>query len=282
MQIIEYCKLWMRVLKRKGFIYKDHTRPQKLGDKILLLANGPSARLYDDNVEFFSDYDLLVVNFFPLKNPLFWTLKPRYLCLLDPVCINPVLCMECKAEETVKNNGLELMDAIERKVDWPLTIVSYASYSFPYKNPNISYIKLSNARIKWTDMKINKKMFFKNWAIPKAQGVIVGALYFAIIFGYQEIALLGVEQSYLNSLIVDADNRMYSAVQHFYGDSRYYISHTYEKELELVLEIFRGIRFAACMAEKENIKIINYTTDSYIQCFEKCALGSIKNTNELE
>lgn len=274
LQLIEYCKLWRRVIKKKGIFYKDHTRPRKLGDKILILGNGPSVNLFDKHKDFFEKYDLLVVNFFPLKNQAFWTLKPRYLCLLDPWCVNPVAFLEKGYKMSNVKECIDLINIIEERVDWPLTIVSYASSEFPYSNANISYVKLSNARLNWVDLKINRKMFLNNWAIPNAQGVIVCALYFAIIFGFREIALLGVEQSYLKGLEVGIDNRMYNIFSHFYEKEtvKYYMTQTYESEIAAVLEIFKGIHFAADIAESEDIKVTNYTINSYIQYFSKIDL----------
>lgn len=275
MKFIEYCKLWLRVIRKKGFIYGDHSKPQKLGDKILLLGNGPSVKLFDEHRDFFADHDLLVVNLFPVKNPEFWTLKPRYLCLLDPKYVDPIGYVKNTKEVGYAEDCLALVDALE-KVDWQLTIISYASRAFPYKNQNISYVRLSNARINWVDMDINKKLFFKNWAIPNAQGVIICALYFAEIFGFNEIGLLGVEESILNTLKVDSNNKMYRSTEYFYGNEKKYVPYTYELELATSLERFRGCRFAAEMAEGTNIKIINYTIDSYIQCFDKCDLSKMK------
>ena len=101
------------------------------------------------------------------------------------------------------------------------------------------------------------------------------ALYFAEMFGYKEIALFGVEQNWLQTLVVDENNMLYTRCEHFYGkENSLPVSSSYESEMLDVILAFKGFSAAAKLADCKNIDIVNYAYDSYLQCFKKCKLVS--------
>ena len=210
-------KTILRIMKHKGFLYVNHNKPQSLGRKIVILGNGPSATQYKLHREKFKKYDLLVVNLYPTKEPEFWDYKPKYLCLLDPKLFDlkdPFFNERGHQERKIEVENL--YRAIE-KIDWKIKIVTIGNRNLPINNTNVEYIRLVTSCCGFKIGKFETKVFFNNWAIPRAQNVINCALYFAEIFGYKEIALFGVEQDWLQTLVVDENNTLYTRCEHFYG-----------------------------------------------------------------
>lgn len=268
-------KTILRIIKHKGFFYVNHNKPQSLGRKIVILGNGPSAAQYKLNRDRFKKYDLLVVNFYPTKEVEFWNLRPEYLCLLDPKLFDlkdPYFDEEGHHER--KSDIEDLYKAIE-KIDWKIKIVTIGNRTLPVRNSNIEYIRLVTSCCGFDIGKFEAKVFFNNWAIPRAQNVINCALYFAEMFGYKEIALFGVEQNWLQTLVVDENNMLYTRCEHFYGkENSLPVSSSYESEMLDVILAFKGFSAAAKLADCKNIDIVNYAYDSYLQCFKKCKLVS--------
>ena len=87
------------LIKRWGGIRSNH--PQKLGDNIVILGNGPSQDFFLNNLEDFKEYDLLCVNSFPQYNEKdFIQLKPKYFCAVDPMLMDKTVAVKTgKLEE---------------------------------------------------------------------------------------------------------------------------------------------------------------------------------------
>lgn len=262
-KILVYIEIVLKSIKYLKSNISGTTRPQKMGEKILILGNGQSIDILKNNKSRFRDYDLLVVNFYPLKADEFWEYKPKYLALLDPVFFT-----EAKNNHSKYNDIIELISLL-KNVDWEMYIVTKVDYALSIENNNIKYIKLSKVESFSADSKLGYFLFKKNWLTVPSQNVILAALNFALIFLYQEIALLGVEQNYLQKLFIDEKNQLYMENEHFYDKEYIKKITTYESEIYAMLKTFTGFRIIANLGKIRKITIINYTVDSYIQNYEK-------------
>jgi hypothetical protein len=119
-------------------------------------------------------------------------------------------------------------------------------------------------------------MYKKNLFTPRFQNVINAAIYLGINSGYKQIFLHGVESSEFVNYSVDFNNEVYLNTQHFYGESS--INMTREGRIEKG-GFWRYLRYYTYMLESYShlekysqyigCEIINYTTNSFIDSFEK-------------
>lgn len=264
-----FCKCFFMMEELKDYVemrsqnkkYKP-TKPRKMGEKLLLLGNGPSCNDYLQNRELFKDYDILCVNFFVSKNEKeFREIKPKYICFADP------------AFATEESEQIDKVMKIINEIDWNCYIISSASHKFTkIKNPNLKHIKISSYQYE-KDNERREDWYCKNLAIPFIANVINLALFFGISFKYEKIGLIGVESDFQKDLRVDKDNNVYTQFRHYYDTScdiqeiklninlkdHYFFLH---KNLytDSVLNILAG---------KFGCKITNYTLNSLIDVFEK-------------
>lgn len=174
----------------KIFLTKRATKPQKMGDKILFLFTAPSVRSfyeYESVQEQFKDYDLAAVNFtLAYSEEYMHRFKPKYFVLLDNIFF-----MESAREEIpdwMRDDCYRIFEALER-IDWDCYVLTFPLGEMKISNPHIHFIYLSvfNRRYK----AINKLLYPRNVVNCGSNNVLLGGLYFAITFGYKQIAMLG-------------------------------------------------------------------------------------------
>jgi hypothetical protein len=245
--------------------------------EVFILANGPSLKTDIENKDLLSKFknsDVLVVNFFS-NSPVFYEIKPKYLLL---VAIDFL-------EDNPQKEFVEQIDQwIESllKVDWEINIfIPYgAKKSVKWQeklsqNDNVKIVFINYLTI---DGSKGLKLFFmkKKLAVPRLHNVLGPSIMTMIWCGYKNINLYGVDHSWLPLLHVDDQNRVFVGQPHFYGESENSkemgTSKKYRKLHEVLdkfLLTFKGYFDIKEFAEKQDIKIINYTKDSFIDAFEK-------------
>ena len=174
---------------------------------VVILGNGPSLRdtFADKNdYDFIKNKDIFVVNSF-VQSEQFFTLKPKYLCLMDPIYWS-------------LNQSKENSDLIDTdykcllKVDWDFTIfmpnAAFENCVFKnlmQENKHIKF-KFINTRVFSKHEKYRYIEYKQNTAMPAVQNVLVSCLYLAINIGYKNIFIYGADHSWHLSLIVNNDN----------------------------------------------------------------------------
>ena len=103
--------------------------------KILVMGNAPSLNDVDIEAAIKAGFELCCVNFFPVRDNRFFTLKPKYYCIVDPAFY----------DENSKNDPkfTAVFDTLS-KVDWDMSIISAAHQNLDIHNPHISYVKICN------------------------------------------------------------------------------------------------------------------------------------------
>lgn len=257
--ILAFFKVFRVILMKSDVKYM-----RKGGEKSLtILANGPSGR---ETYVAEADCDLAVVNFFAL-DASFQRYKPSHYILIDPLFFE---------KDDDKHRLL-----IERlnEVDWCMALYLPANFNrvakkiFINNNIKVKFIRhnpcfMNNAFFYW--------MYKKNLFTPRFQNVINAAVYLGINSGYKQIFLHGVETSEFVNYSVDFKNEVYLNTQHFYGKSS--INMTREGRIEKG-GFWRYLRYYTYMLESYShlekyskyieCEIINYTTNSFIDSFEK-------------
>lgn len=203
----------LRKLKTAEKILKNGiTKPEKKGEKILLLLSAPSAQYYFDYESVqnqFIDYDLAVVNFMPhYSKREMQQFKPKYVIAIDP----GLYSKDYLGINTVNHYKESIEKALE-EFDWRCYLVTSVLEEFEISNTNINKIHMSLFTTKYKRWMIG--LCKRNIVNFGMHNVIQGALYFAMTFGYKEIAILGCPYRSLNyymetdGLHIDEHNHYY-------------------------------------------------------------------------
>lgn len=261
----------LRICKHKTFLYRINTKPKKMGHRIVILGNSPDADIYFKHREEFLEYDLLTVNNFPLDEKKFMEYKPKYHCMVHPGMFD-----EGKFLFNEEKNREELKKVWEilKRVDWPLYIITYAGNKLPINNNNIRLIWLAPIQYRNESTDFQKWCFYNNLCLSASQNVATAGIQFAEIFGYSEIALFGITLNRIRTFFVNEKNQLLITDSHFYGIEEDSVANdTYLRQLRAEYNMFWGFEECKNLALSRDITVINYSPESFVQCFEKKKLS---------
>lgn len=200
----------------KKFFMTNPTTPQKLGERILLLFSAPDANNYFEYESVrrqFADYDLAVVNYMPIvSEDKMHEYKPKYYIVADPGFYSN----DYRGKGTINTEKKKLEDALNR-VDWDCTLITSVLNEFCIDNPKISVITLncfsSNYNV------LTRGLYRRNYIGPKSNNVSQAAMYFAITFGYKNVAIIGCPYKHLEYYMHPDGLHVYDHM-HYYDDTR--------------------------------------------------------------
>lgn len=232
-------------------------------DELLIIGNGPSIADFPlEKISEIKNIDIMCLNYFPSKDERFWTIKPTYLCLMDPGFFNKC-SSEAEAEKKV------LFDALS-KVDWHMYLVCKRGCSLPVSNDNLQYIYLSAYTYEGSILR--KKIYSKNLGTYRIQNVVQGGIFLGTILKAKTIYLSGVESSYLN-ISVNEDNEIYINMSHSYDTKRIRLNN---ENIKYLHDYIRAIYFTFLAyytskeyADAQRTEIYNLTQNSLIDVFRK-------------
>ncbi len=251
------------------------SKPQAKSQSSWVIANGPSFKeLYQKHKGAMKVDTVFVTNTFALS-PFFQEIKPTYYIWLDP------FMWTSKSESVV--------DTYARfsTIDWPLTLfVPFYAMSNVKKlafsnNKNIK-IKGYNYNFFRGFRSVGNYFLRKGWMCPKSSTVTATALYLATLSGSKIIYLVGADQRWHENVELGQDNILMTKVVHFFDNESevklqpFYKEGKVENGTNSVTEFFR-IQYltfksyddVAQFSKSTDVKIINKTPTSFIDCFEK-------------
>lgn len=254
---------------------KPMIKDEKVGKDIVLLGNGPSV---DDAINNLSTTNSVyaVVNFFALGK-YYQQLKPRYYILSDGA-----YCSDSSLNSMVT----ALMERINETTKWKMSLyIPYRSI----KGSNVTKI-FTNPLIKvhfYNDIPYEGKyaipalrdyLYRKGLANIDIWNVIQAGVMLLVLLGYKTIHLYGVENSEPNSLKVNEKNQPGYVHELFYDKSQSYMQLVLNEDgsSKRVYEIlfryyktFQGFMDVNHFAKKQNCRVINHTSASLIDAFER-------------
>ena len=221
---------------------------------VVVLGNGPSLKDTFNNEEklrFIKEKDIFVVNSFVNDN-MFYILKPKYLCFMDPKFWATERCA------TIKKSHDIILEKLS-KVTWNLIIFmpSQARETNVFKtlikeNKFIQFIYINSSCPKIEDENIRHSMYKQNLAMPRPQNVLVACLYLAINLNYKNIFLFGADHSWHLDLIVNQNNVLCLEDKHFYDNGKVAYRPFYKDAKQTV-----------CWSIKEIFEAFMYIHESY-------------------
>jgi hypothetical protein len=261
--------------------------PQK--QRCSVLGNGPSLNdSLANHKEFLLSTELVCVNFFAATDH-FTRLRPTNYVLADPNCFT-------FNETTVGREDLhQILAALLQRIDWSMRLYvpnfakgSYLIRTIESGNPNIELVYYNPTIVRgfaW----FRHWLYSANVGMPQAQTVIVTALSLMINRGFKEIFLFGADTSWHEQIRLDDQNQLLMKQIHFYdklkdiafvpvfSDAHRTKTFTMASQFLSLHKVFRGYEVLRNYADYKGVCILNASSKSYIDAFERVQLTRSDN-----
>ena len=268
----------LKITRRTKFSAK-RLLPKTKCESCYILGNGPSLNTDLNIVLKIPSDDLFAVNHFGLS-ALYHTLKPKYYIITDPGFYGQDYVDE-KEQERVNN----LFIALKETTSWSLTFFTPLEAQGIFKkilndNKNINVIGYNKVNT-WKGFKWFDRWVYNNqWAIVSGVNVVMSAIHLAIGIGYKKINLLGVDHSWHKNTIIGNDNILYVCDSHFYDENPKLTPilieekgkirpEKYHEQLGYLKKTFEAYHYIQDYAKYRDVKLLNCTSNSYIDAFER-------------
>ncbi|MBD5256334.1 MAG: DUF115 domain-containing protein [Bacteroides sp.] len=265
--------LFVWIIKQTLFEnFKSYIKYQDLNtDTLIILANGPSLKnnLANNAIDF-DNAAVCVVNDFA-RFPIFRQIKPQYYVLADPFYFT----------DLSNQRNIEIHTVFE-SIDWKMNLyIPFQSRKLlkgKINNPNITVIPFHSQPF-YGCKTLENKLYSANLSMPRAQNVLIPAIYIGINNGFKKIMLYGVDHSWTEEIRVNSKNEVCFLYAHFFDDKKpdlkpwhkgtglpVYKMHEILRDLAWM---FDGYHRLQSYAELKGCRIINKTKDSFIDAFER-------------
>ena len=244
---------------------------------VLILGNGPS--LKEDLPQIIArrehlSKDLMAVNFFA-EDERFEELRPAYYVLSDPMFFR-----DSRQRERVA----KLYRLLSERVSWRMTLYvqfynpEHFDYQWAVSNPNIRIVPFHTQM--YRGFRSLEFWLYRHGLGSANFGTVVqNCAYIALLLGYKQLELYGVDHTLLEGLCVDRENRLCRAITHYYDTSEAvakpifknvpYEPYTMAEYLAELAELFRGHEVLRDYADSLGARIINRTKGSMIDAYER-------------
>lgn len=242
----------------------------------VILANGPClTKDLQMHSSFIAKKKKFCVNLFAFADE-YEKVKPDYYILVAPEFYmkNPI--------EFHLRQRTKLTNDIFEKTSWPLKLfIPYAGKNSELveklkTNDKIEIVFFNPTPVEGFN-RITNILFKLNLGMPRPHNVLVPSIFLAINLGFKKIILFGADHSWHEGIKVDENNSMTVNHEHFYDgkevrmpmyklDGKEYFLHDVFRKLHLA---FKGYFVLKNYADFMNSKILNASSKSYIDAFEK-------------
>lgn len=260
----------MQLLKTNQDFKKNRlTKLNDIKNELVIIANGPSVTNSREKILSHLNADYMCVNLFPIKNELFWSIKPRYFCAIDNCFFD--------FNGTRANDVKELKSVINERIDWQMIFIHYQNQQLGIENSHILERYINRNYYPYLNKGFSNRAFNNNYMSYSMINVAIAALYSGILMGYKKIHIYGIDMTFFKDFFVDENNHVIVYEKHFYGDKIVDYTELYEeirekgilRVFETNSEAFRGFKQIRYYADLNNCKIINHTPGSYVDAFER-------------
>jgi hypothetical protein len=247
-------------------------------NKIMLLANGPSLKNDISSViKESSVSEVYVLNYFAVTE-YFDEIKTENYVLTDRMFWNE------NANDDIKKDNEELF-LLLNKVDWKMNIIcpdsGYKSISDRLaQNIYIKVLKVHSVNIEFKNEKINLFALNKNIITPHFINGLVMVLWHAMHQKKQDIEIYGADFSLFKEYYIDQKtNELFNTASHFYKntEAQNNASYKYPNEPKKMMHTriyqqwssFYQMYLLSKLAKIRNIKVTNFSSNSFLDCFER-------------
>tara|TARA_Y100000389_G_C17457316_1_gene519052 strand:+ start:69 stop:944 length:876 start_codon:yes stop_codon:yes gene_type:complete len=255
---------------------KEWLYPKRV--KSLLLANGPSLNDDIDKIlEKRPDSVVYVLNYFAATK-LFKEIKPEYYVLTDRIYWSN------NSSKAFQEDNKKLFHYLDQ-VDWNMNLIC-PNKGYKYiknrlsNNRNIRVVKVNSANIEFKNEKINLFSLNLNITTPHFINGFIMVLWHALYRRKLDIEIYGADFSLFKDYYVNQEtNNFYSSASHFYQSTEAQKDPSYKYPDEprkmihtrffQVWSSFYQMYLLSKIAKKRKIEIVNYSSNSYLDCFKR-------------
>lgn len=252
--------------------------PEKNGDKIAFLANGPSLPQALEKMKIDGlPENIMVANFF-CDSELFHELKPNFYIFCDPL-----FSRLSKEHPHVE----EFYKALYQKTKWDMVLfvplrfkkgINKIVQQLELSNPNIRICHYNSTNFNG-DNKLNYWFFKHRLGMPRPTTVAVPGLMTCIWMGYKNIEIAGIDLNQHKDIIITESNELMIRSVHFYSQEEKLVPYYKNKkknelfsssEIFLIFHyMFYSFDIVAKFASKQKVEILNYSEKSFLDRFKK-------------
>ncbi|QHT68832.1 hypothetical protein GXP67_20350 [Rhodocytophaga rosea] len=265
------------ILKDSKFSTKVKSISGRSG-QVIVLGNGPSFRAdVEQYSSFFQDKDIICVNNFA-NSPYYETLKPYMYLFLDNMYWHKEILSEVEAQI------MATFEFVNNKTSWPVILL------FPFQargserlkvftNPNIQTLFFNHTPVSGF-IGIRHWLYKRNLGMPKAQNVLIAALFVGINMGYKKIYLFGADHSWHQTIELNSKNMVCFRDSHFYDNDDAHLipfykgyanqdTFTMQELFDAFATMFRGYDMLQVYAQSLGCKIYNFSSKTFVDAFER-------------
>lgn len=280
----------MRILLQSNFIgivqHETQTKP------LLILGNGPSLNdtLKNNAEAMLQGFDSMAVNAAACSDQ-FGALQPNLYIL------NAVTYFQNDSELSpfYIQAKHDLFEALKEKTRWEMTLL------VPFrakKSTDFQQLITSNANLKvryFNQTPVEGLSFWSHrwynlgWGMPRPHNVLIPGIMTGIRLGYKTIAIVGADHSWLADLSVNDNNEALLRHVHYYatdGTQPMKVEDRIDRPRKLHEIIhkfylsFKGYWQIKTYANKKQVSIINASSVSMIDAFDRKPLAQILNVTD--
>lgn len=225
-----------------------------------IVLNGPSVNRtikYLDSKE----TDIMMVNAAPIT-PLYKELHPKYMCFCDAAF----------TKKSVRN--LKIKEELLQSKEKPMIFLPhYLKKQNIYSDGclNVKFVFSPNVLGQYSVY--SHQLMRMNLMAPSYNNVAIMCLYVGIQLGYKKINLYGADENFVRDIVVDKNNKVMRIDRHYYGEEKVCENRMHGFDMEIMMYmmymIFKGFKQLKRYGQEENVRIMNMSDDSWIDCFER-------------
>jgi hypothetical protein len=267
--------------------------PEGVQEKsLLILGNGPSLnQTFENNpIETVKSFDLLAVNAAALSSE-YENLTPKYYLL------NAITYFQEDQDlsEYYIKDRKQLFEAIAKKTSWEMNLLvpfrakkSKAFAALIRANSNLKVAYFNQTPVE--GLKFWSHLWYKwGWGMPRPHNVLIPSLMVGMRLGYKTIAIVGADHSWLADLSVNEHNEAMMRHVHYYAtegtqpmkvEDRINRPRKLHEIIHKFYLSFKGYWQIKAYANKKHVSIINASSVSMIDAFDRKPLAQILNVTD--
>ncbi|RMJ03924.1 MULTISPECIES: hypothetical protein [Gammaproteobacteria] len=245
---------------------------------LVILANGPGLSHYIEGLsEPEASTDSMCVNLFAL-NSNFEFFKPRHYVIFDPLFVVGLDDPDSMASKVFRS--------IHSKLSWHMTLyipLRFKGYEAQIEKlasvEKLRIVYFRDAGLPLDGGATTLWLMDKQVIMPRAQNVLVAAIYIGILLGYPKIFLEGADHSWHRYLHLNDENKLMIKDVHFYDgnpkmtpllkDAENRVHFSVEDIFRAYYLLHKSYRVLAKISKRRGVQVINRTPDSFIDAFQK-------------
>ncbi|MBC8153604.1 MAG: hypothetical protein H7Z72_11895 [Bacteroidetes bacterium] len=253
-----------------------------------VLGNGPSLNdSLQHHLAFIRETELVVVNSFALTD-IFLDLMPQNYALHDPGYF-------FRTSTSVRPDIQQTIDVLIQTVTWPMNLYvprrakhSYLTRQIEAGNPGIQVIYYNYTVVtgfQW----LRHGLYRRNLGMVQSQTVLMAALFLMVNRRFREVYIFGADQSWHEQIRVTDTNEFQMQNLHFYDKGKTVsFAPTYNagqgrgfamaSQFLSLYKVFRGYEVLRDYANELDVNVLNASSKSYIDAFDRVRLPSEMTT----